>query len=1041
MSRTAATTSTVAELQLLNVGSLSIQDAQKYINKLGDAVGITETSTGDLTYLNTNYIVNGEPYKRSIERLDLQLGATQTQLDALDAANSTDVDLALIGATPNGFGASLSNQTLTLQPANASFGGVVTTISQNFAGDKTFVDNVNVGGNLVVTGDFTVNGTTTFVNSTNLAVTDRNITTNVGGNDASAEGAGLTITRTAVNGSIIYKASSGSKWALGNVGTEIDVADISSAQVLTNKTLVVSNNTITTASSGNLTSTELNAALAELQSDIDTRATSASLTAHTGASSGVHGVTGSVVGTTDAQTLTNKTLTAPVIATIVNTGTLTLPTSTDTLVGRATTDTLTNKSISGLTNTITNVSLSTGVTGILPIANGGTGQVTALAGFNALSPLTTKGDIIVHNGTDNIRVGVGTNNQVLTADSTTASGVKWADATGGSGSGGGAVNLITNGNAETVQIWTAYNDRIGVPATDKRPSDGSGGTPTVTATVTASALNGTQSFLLQKPASDCQGQGFSTSNITIPLEYRGKSLKHYLAYLIQSGTFTAGYNGPTPTDGDLIVYWYDVTNGKTVESTNIKFFSNSLTIADTQEGTVQFDTNCTTVRMLLHIASQNTAAWNITIDSVMLSPQAAVYGSPIIDDMPYIPTFVGMGTVTLDHAYFSIMGDKIRSRGRATAGTSTGVTGTISLPNGYTVSSKIPTQAIVAGKFTNNSSSLTFLVLANANEGFFKFGNTGAAGSLSGAVGTTLVASGQVFSWDSGWIPINGLSSSVRMSDGFDARNLAFKAYKIGGNQNGTGGVNTFTSKSDTCGMFDLSTGIVRIPSSGDYLFGINYEWAASQAVGFTIRVGGAVVDTYDNSASSFYGSHTILLRDLKVGDSVTVSSATGSVLSLTSFIFWGSKVQTPQTIAGSEKINFSYGVTTGQSLSAATHTTVAANIKRYDTHGLYNTGTGKWKLPKAGTGEIGARFLTTNLAAGTSIYYAEVRVLKNGSVYKLISGHYNPGAGTTTYPIGSGKIDIDGVAGDEFEVQAYYSIATSIFADSTQCYIDFKMD
>jgi fibronectin-binding autotransporter adhesin len=48
---------------------------------------------------------------------------------------------------------------------------------------------------------------------------------------------------------------------------------------------------------------------------------------------------------TGTQTLTNKTLTAPVIATIVNTGTLTLPTSTDTLVGRATTDTLTNKTL------------------------------------------------------------------------------------------------------------------------------------------------------------------------------------------------------------------------------------------------------------------------------------------------------------------------------------------------------------------------------------------------------------------------------------------------------------------------------------------------------------------------------------------------------------------------------------------------------------------------------------------------------------------------------------------------------------------------
>ena len=58
---------------------------------------------------------------------------------------------------------------------------------------------------------------------------------------------------------------------------------------------------------------------------------------------------------TGTQILTNKTLTAPVIATISNTGTITLPTSTDTLVGKATTDTLTNKT---LTSPVLNTAIS-----------------------------------------------------------------------------------------------------------------------------------------------------------------------------------------------------------------------------------------------------------------------------------------------------------------------------------------------------------------------------------------------------------------------------------------------------------------------------------------------------------------------------------------------------------------------------------------------------------------------------------------------------------------------------------------------------------
>ena len=55
--------------------------------------------------------------------------------------------------------------------------------------------------------------------------------------------------------------------------------------------------------------------------------------------------------------------------------------------------------------------------GTLNIANGGTGQTSASAAFNALSPLTTAGDIIYYNGTTNTRLPIGSSGQVLTISS------------------------------------------------------------------------------------------------------------------------------------------------------------------------------------------------------------------------------------------------------------------------------------------------------------------------------------------------------------------------------------------------------------------------------------------------------------------------------------------------------------------------------------------------------------------------------------------------------------------------------------------------
>ena len=61
------------------------------------------------------------------------------------------------------------------------------------------------------------------------------------------------------------------------------------------------------------------------------------------------------------------------------------------------------------------VSLSTQVSGTLPISNGGTGQTSAAAAYNALSPMTTTGDIEYESATGTAsRLGIGSTGQVLT---------------------------------------------------------------------------------------------------------------------------------------------------------------------------------------------------------------------------------------------------------------------------------------------------------------------------------------------------------------------------------------------------------------------------------------------------------------------------------------------------------------------------------------------------------------------------------------------------------------------------------------------------
>jgi hypothetical protein len=114
-----------------------------------------------------------------------------------------------------------------------------------------------------------------------------------------------------------------------------------------------------------------------------------------------------------------------------------VPATSASLVGNTTTIQLRNSSTPGSVPTA--LSLSAGEL-VVNTADGklyfkdSSGTVKVLSQADQIAPLTTKGDLLVNDGTSNVRLPVGTDAYVLTADSTQSSGVKWAAASGGGAS-------------------------------------------------------------------------------------------------------------------------------------------------------------------------------------------------------------------------------------------------------------------------------------------------------------------------------------------------------------------------------------------------------------------------------------------------------------------------------------------------------------------------------------------------------------------------------------------------------------------------------
>lgn len=300
----------------------------------------------------------------------------------LSGSNTGDVTLAAVGSSPNANGASLSGQQLNLQPADATNPGVITTGSQTIAGNKT------LNGTMTVTGQ---------ADAVQLTVIGNGTQTN----------------------NILHVRTSGgtSRLTIANDGTTTVNGSLSSTNMTANPT----------ASTIMLRDASVNTAANNFVPELASTATAAGSTTLTVSSEMVQvftGVTTQTVNLPNATTL----LTGHTFKVINDsTGALTVNNNGGSLV--ATVAAGYRVEFVCTANGSSDGSWATNIVPSLPvpIASGGTGQTAKTAAFDALSPATTKGDIIVYDGSDNIRLAVGTNGYVPVANSSATSGIEWKD--------------------------------------------------------------------------------------------------------------------------------------------------------------------------------------------------------------------------------------------------------------------------------------------------------------------------------------------------------------------------------------------------------------------------------------------------------------------------------------------------------------------------------------------------------------------------------------------------------------------------------------